>query len=542
MDCCIRIDCSSSEWAKKSFEELAKYNMITEKFLCEIKDVLCISDKEEITFHDVIKAEKVTEELKNHLNTELSSRVVSSKRTILKTLSFLPTFTNEKYIKSKIWFDYHLLELLSHESDESELFWKSFIFKDLFDIMHFFSADEIATLWDISLEKYDDVLKKICEKFLDSDQWILFLSEPRFLDDDFIKNLKEELTQKYPNVWSSNFVSIKSSKKTEQKFTESIRWYIMTKAENYINTNKNKYPDSRSFIKDFFLFFNDLLNDWFDKEYHDFMYYYMHNLYKEIEARKIWPWKKHILSTSKRLQEDRDQKENPTSQESKENKCSQKTTNFLNNFIDSLDTLHKEKSLIRSYILRLHLKWKSIRIKDMLQNFPITKDIFTEDFINQAKEVWLIFENWIHKKIDDKPKSQVEKTSVKLDEPKLQVENDVKVAFEKKVDYFIKNTKSFDWQWFVELMKLAKYDVGSGKYLAKTFDKLYKKDCNMKLLFLNDIRQNIYAQEKISHMKECYRKINLHNSYRILFLINKKTIDWIYNHDDYEERLDWNVF
>lgn len=534
----VGIDCSNSEFAKKGFEELAKHHMITERFLNEVKDVLSISDKEDITFDDVVEAEEGMEKLKSSLDREMRRGIISSKKTLLKILSFVPSFTNKKYIKSKLWFDYHLLELVSQDTDD----WKCFIFKDIFDIIHFLNADEIEILWDMNSEKYVDVLKKICEKFLDSDQWGLFLSEPRSLNDDFIKNLREELYQKYPNVWSSNFVSIRYSNKTEQKFRESVRWYIMTKIKNYINTNKDQYQDSWSFMKHFLIFFNDLLNDWFEREYHDFMNYYMHDLYKGIDARKAWPWKKHILSASKRLQEDRDQKENPTSHESKENKCSQKTTNFLNNFIDSLDTLHKEKSLIRSYILRLHLKWKSIRIRDMIQNFPITTDLFTEEFINQAKEVWLIFENWIHKVVDETPKSQTENASVKINEDKIQVENDVKIAFEKRVDYFIKNTKSFDWQWFVELMSIAKYNVGNGKYLAKTFDKLYKKDCNMKLLFLNDIKQNIYIQEKISHMKECYRKINLHNSYRILFLVNQKTIDGIYNHTEYEKRIDSKVF
>lgn len=537
------IDCSNSRSIKKGFEELTSSNIITETFLNEIKDVLSISDKEEINLDDVIKTESDTERLRNSIEKGVIRKVSWYKKSILKILEHIPIFTNEKYIKSKLWFDYRLLELLSYDTDEIELFWKSYIFKDLFDIMHHLSPEEIGILWDICSEKYNELIKKICLKFLDSTVASLFLNEPRFLDDDFIKNLKEELGQKYPNVWSSNFMSIGVSKKTEQKFTETIIWYITTKIENYIKTNKDKYSDAWSFIKDFFVFFNNLLNNWFDKEYHDFMYYYMHNLYKEIDIRKTWSLKKQVLAASKKIQEDRMKKESLPSQENKENKCPQKVVDFLNDFIDSIDVLHKEKFSIRSYILRLHLKWKSIRIKDMIQNFPATKDLFTEEFINQAKEIWLIFENWIHKKnIEDVSQSQTDNTSEKINEPEIQIEDEVKIAFEKKIDFFTKNTKVFDGNGFSELMKLSWYKIENSRYLAKTFDKLYKKDCNMKLLLLNDIKQNIYSQEKISHVKECYRKINLHNSYRILFLINSKTIDWIYNHTDYEKRIDSKVF
>jgi hypothetical protein len=103
----------------------------------------------------------------------------------------------------------------------------------------------------------------------------------------------------------------------------------------------------------------------------------------------------------------------------------------------------------------------------------------------------------------------------------------------------LNNIKTFDWKWFVWIMKLAWYEIENENHVSKCFNKLYH-NAQMKQIFLDELKRNIFLQEKIIRKKSSYRKINVYQKkwHRILFLQNSKTIDWIYNHDDYEKRVD----
>lgn len=169
----------------------------------------------------------------------------------------------------------------------------------------------------------------------------------------------------------------------------------------------------------------------------------------------------------------------------------------------------------------------------MIKNFPVTKDLFRDEFINKAKGIWIIFENWNW----EKTKESQQETQKTEDAP-VQVEDNVRIAFEKKADWFLNNIKIFDWEWFVLIMKLAWYEVDNENYAAKCFNNLYK-DNKIKTTFLKEIKYKIFKIEKETWKNtDSYWKIRLHNRkwYRILFLKNNKTIDGIYNHDDYLQR------
>lgn len=416
------------------------------------------------------------------------------------------------------------------------------IFTEIIGIIRRYTIEEVKELQDIKNENLFKYIRDITEKT------ILEINEDAFMYQTGISidketQIKSDLMKKYPNVGKSNLSVLKNLKKLDKIYIKHIKSKIISQIDEYLKINIYNYNCFWDLINDIVLFISLLFRNWFKDDYEDFVESYLNQLFNNISERKQSS-NRNILNIINKQNEESESISLNTN--SKKN-CPNEINNFLCSVLGSLNTTEKEKREIRSYILRIYLNRKSIRIKDMIYNFPISKDIITNDFISQAADLGISFENWDIKKLDtieEQPNKTQTNAIVEVDSLVLEIEDKARLDVETKILYYIDNPKSFDGTAFIKLMQLAWYQVNHRNYVAKCFNKLYK-DTQIRQSLLEELKRNIFSQEKVTRKKQSYWKINIYQKkgHRILFLEDNKTIDGIYNHDDYENRISnflWN--
>lgn len=428
--------------------------------------------------------------------------------------------------------------LLENKDIDPDLVFESMhvtIVKKMLDVLIKYKTEQLINILDSRKESLLENMKKFIYSFLDLiDELLLdWLS----LWDEFKRGLKEELQSKYPAIGKSNLFILESPKKFEKDYLEYIKKILFEKINQYIEINMDNYEVPSDYVNSIGLYLTYLLKEGFQECYEEFVYFYMNYIFKEKSDKK-----KNIISKiTPRPEEEINKLNCSQNKEIKIKTCPNKINEFLDVFLDNLWMDIKTSKQIRDYIVRIYLNNKAIRIKYLIEKFSMNESTFTEEFINQAKGIWIFFENrnW------DKPKENEIKiesstyNSESIEDMCIQIEDEVKTTVEKKINLFLNNIKAFDWIWFVKIMQLAWYEMENENYVSKCFNKLYH-NAQMKQIFLEELRKNIFSQEKVIRKKSSYRKINIYQKkwHRILFIQNKKTIDWIYNHDDYEKRVD----
>lgn len=524
---------------KGAFDEMFEYQMISEDVLNDLYHIFSQIEEKNLDTSKNTQLQKDFDKLKTKLKKDLNYELSRVKKWVFEILEAIPNIAKDETLKSMLRISDDFAETMKSQLSQEDTLYRNIheeFFYTFIEIFKTCNINKLLEIQDTTSENHFKNLKVVHETMMDVVNIKVFLESTKLSEEKKLE-IKNRISEKYPNVWKSNFSILKQLNKINTEYINYTKIKITEQVMEYLKINHPNYNVSWDVINDMIIFTSLIFRSGLSEYYEDFVEKYIDDLFHTISERKNSINKNNPKQEPKIII--------PTPNPIKKKTCPNEINIFLNSLFEQLNLGKKAEKEIRSYILRIHLNGKSIRIKDMVYNFPVTKDIFTEDFIKQAKEIWIFFENWNWKKEQEpepQPENKNTNPNVEENEFPMQVEDAVKVAFEKKVDWFLNNIKAFDWNWFVGLMNMAWYSIENNKYSVKMFDKLYKKDCNMKLSFLNDIKKNIYAQEKKSHTKQCYRKINLHNSYRILFLINNKTIDGIYSHTDYEKRIDGKVF
>jgi len=354
---------------------------------------------------------------------------------------------------------------------------------------------------------------------------------------DYINNYSDRINEytkyqiidsaknKYPDIWNNKLMFFDRPKQVQElnkSFYEYLSPILNEYFLDYLSYNIDKYKSISNLFYDLFLSMHFLLQDEsIDDIFIKFAQSYIDKLFEKTQERKIWK----ITKQEKNNSEDIRILNNAL----KSHVHSKSINPDVLDIIEELSQLAEISSFQENEFKRLFLKRyrnkTQIRIYDLEEKFWINGELISDTMIKKLKKIWFnILKDYKQEHIiQEDPVVHTNKINDDTTDNTA-----VNISDNDNVPEEIRETKDI-----IKILEAYGYSISNTKRFEKQFDALYTTHKKKDWLF-SILRNNIKRPEKRNILQ--YWAIDLRYWHRILIL-NKNEIDWIYNHEEYSNRV-----